>query len=363
MSQNSLRHRPLIEDLVGHSGEIILPETAAIPCDPWSGSHRRPGVLPACAEGTDVSREPWSKGENPLPIVGRFPDLDRLSSGGQDPAPQSSLSAAGTNDPPSEPQGTSLRHDRWLNPKLSARVLGGAGLFLLMAAIVPLLLPSSENSDKESNAGGVSPAPTTASAAAIPTPKNDFPVCIDRVNHAPEKTGTSSISFPGPLAVSPDPQATPAATAAGKTPVLLQEKVGTEVPRGAPVLQTADRRSGVSDGAPSVAVPPPKSPPASGRETAPAQPAESNTDADFVPWPRSASDVRNSGNPPSQPTPRTNTSPLGGRMALRPPPTARAGIMQNPYFEPTPSPPPETSGIPYPVTDRSSGIGERVLTR
>jgi hypothetical protein len=282
-----------------------------------------------------IHEDPWPSGSISLPVVGRFPDLDRMASDRQDRPAETVNSTDNHGDAATESEGVESRRGRWISPKLSAQVLGGAGLLILLTAILSALLFPSGKSGEPSDVSQAPKAKPSASAPAIAVrpvniPKSPVPGNLPRMATAPGNSPAVK-GEKGDQKLGQTP-----AQIAGKTitPPQEKEKVKTEKPNSAPIAQIADRRSGVQENASAVKAPSPASPPTPSWAVAPGGVAEGGAGGDFVKWPRPASEGGNGpGNPPTATTPQNNNNPPSGwNAAPTSPQEPRVGLLRNPYI-------------------------------
>jgi hypothetical protein len=293
------------------------------------------------AENRDYSpvihEDPRPGGSLSLPVLGRFPDLDRMVSEGQDHHEATAESGGGHSDRAARSEGTDHRRGRWISQKLSAQVLAAAGLLLLFAAIA--LFPRTKT-DEASDTRQATKAKSSAPPAAV----------------AIQPVEIRNSPLPGKLPGGETKELSASVMAAKKiTP--LQEKGKTGEPQAAPAPRVADRRSGISENASAVNPTLSASPPMPRGTVTPGGATETGAGGDFVKWPRPASEAGGgSRDPPVETTPRgTGCQPVlppsdrgTGYQPVLPPsdrgtgyqpvlqPTApqapRVSVLRNPYI-------------------------------
>jgi hypothetical protein len=284
------------------------------------------------ASAPSILEDPWPSGSTPLPVVGRFPDLDRIASMEQDRERAVAAASGGHGKRAAGPEKAGSRHGRWISQKRSAQVLGAAGLLLLFAAIA--LFPHSKSSDESDATQAAKTKPSAPPAAIVKQPaavqNSPLPGALPRIASAP--SGSPAVNQgkeKSPIDAKGKLERT-AGAIAGKTGMPLPDAGKTIKPNEMPALQVADRRSGIGGNVPTVVPALPENRPAPQTTVNTGEIPGSGGNGDFEKWPRPTS---NAGGGSGIPSPETNPRGAGSPpVPQTPPPAPRVSVLRNPYI-------------------------------
>jgi hypothetical protein len=273
-----------------------------------------------------------------LPVVGRFPDLDRMVSEGQD---------AGASPGPSCVKGKTdksaiidKRQGRWISQKLSVQFLAGVGLLLLFAAIA--LFPHTKTKDQSDTSLATKSKPSALPAAIAAQPvevrKSAIPDTLPRVATTPGNPPVVKGRTENSPLVRNEAGKQPSGDVVGKTAAPPQDNHKALKPDQPPTLQVADRRSDIAGKVSTVNPAVPDSRPALQGTVIPGGAIEGGPNGDFVNWPRPANHIGGGSGIPHgagfQPVLQPNNRGAGPQPAAQPatPPPSRVSLLRNPYI-------------------------------